>query len=76
MNRVLLLIILILYEGKEKRKGELLKRSRLKKKKLLEAGSRTKTARKDFFTGTVQYVCRNLQSSITNRRQSAVFVHS
>ena len=74
VNRVLL----ILSEGKEKRKAELLKRSRLKKKKLLEVGmiAVRKLQRKIFFTGmnTVQHVCRNLQSSITNRRQSAVFV--
>ena len=33
---LILILILILYEGKEKRKAQLLKRSRLKKKKLLE----------------------------------------
>ena len=40
VNRVLLILILILilFERKEKRKAELLKRSRLKKKKLLEVG--------------------------------------
>ena len=79
VNRVLLILILILilFERKEKRKAELFKRSRLKKKKLLEVGmiAVRKLQRKIYLLvqcSTVQYVCRNLQSSIFNNQQKAV----
>ena len=73
MNRVLLILILILilFERKEKRKAELLKRSRLKKKKLLEVGMIAVRKLQRKISLLVQ--CSSTRYSTVRVSQSAIF---